>query len=210
MASQSSLESTCELFKEITEEITFIVPLLQRSNHSVRASALRLVQWTNWPGELGDNSTFHVPNAHFASIPIECMDRNFPLCKEFLRSHYDTTVRNLQHRINFEKKFNLEVASCVARMNLVTRYMDDSRNINEANVRMMAGNEIVLMLCSLHDFTFQVEDKMVADEEIPTTSSRVTDLITPRSATDYICFRVEGPMNVNVAAVLLETKADYT
>ena len=38
----------------------------------------------------------------------------------------------------------------------------------------------------------------------------MTDLITPRSATDYICFRVEGPMNVNVAAVLLETKADYT
>ena len=51
------------------------------------------------------------------------------------------TVRNLQRRINFEKKFNLEMTSCVARMNLVTRYMHDNKNVNEANVRMTAGGE---------------------------------------------------------------------
>ena len=95
-------------------------------------------------------------------------------------------------------------------MNLVTRYMHNKKNVNEANVSMMASNEIVLMLCSLHDLTYQMEGKMVADKEIPTTSSRVTNLITPRSATDYICFHVEGPINVCVAAVLLKIMADYT
>ena len=40
-------------------------------------------------------------------------------------------------------------------------YMDGSK-INEATVRLMGGNQIVVMLCAIHDLVFRVEDTYVS------------------------------------------------
>lgn len=69
---------------------------------------------------------------------------------------------------------------------------------------MQAANDIVLMLCSIHSFTFQVENTMVGP---PTASSALTEAVTPCSKTDYICFSMYNQLHLT--AVVLETKAEY-
>lgn len=53
----------------------------------------------------------------------------------------------------FEATLNLEVLTCQARMVLVAKHHDINFPVNEAN-------DIILMLCFIHGFTFQVEDRM--------------------------------------------------
>lgn len=85
-------------------------------------------------------------------------------------------------------------------MNFVDRYIDVTSKVNEATVRMLAGNKIVLM-CAVYGLTFRVEDKVFAQEVDDKDGRVLVNSMTPRSTTDYICFSVHH--NLNLTAVLL-------
>jgi len=50
-------------------------------------------------------------------------------------------------------------------MNFISRYVDSESHVNKASVWMLAKNNIVLMLCNLHNYTFQVDDTMIPSGE---------------------------------------------
>ena len=57
----------------------------------------------------------------------------------------------------------MEVAVCAVLISKVKRV--DGGMINKANVRMIYGNPIILMLCTVHKYWYRLEDKMWESED---------------------------------------------
>ena len=116
----------------------------------------------------------------------------FPLKACFLKLSYTKTIHDLKGSQLFKKMLQVEVVSCIARMNVVNRYIDNTSKVNEAAVCMLVGNEIILMMCAVHGLTFRVEDKVLAlDINDDDDGGMLVKLVTSSSTTNYICFSVE-------------------
>ena len=77
-----------------------------------------------------------------------------------------------------------EVAACFALINKSKRFQQIKEGGNEANVRMVYGNAMILMMCALHKYKYWVEDKKSKmEDEILYERG-----ITPKSTADYVCF----------------------
>ena len=83
----------------------------------------------------------------------------------------------------------------------------DGSKINGAMVRLTGGNQIVVMLCAIHVLVFRVEDNMVLPVDTELQSCQLSNAVTLRSTTDYICYSTFNGMWLT--AVLLKTKAEY-
>jgi len=149
-------------------------------------------------------------NTHFVSIPLRSpIMKDFPINQQFLQQKYDV-LKQFKEKAYFEKSVQLKVTPCISIMNLVSKYTDSESHVNETSMQMLAANDMVLMLCSLHNYTLQVEDTMIPSgeaENATTESSTAGQQIIFRSKTDYVCFIVQG--QTHTVAVLLETKVDY-
>lgn len=189
----------------MTSDLTYIVPLCDnwKPDNPIRAGNLKLT-CSNWAAK-------DAVNSHFMAVKLNSTDpgmKGFPLNACFLKGSYRKTTHHLKQSPSFEKILKVEVASCITKMNLVDRYMDSTSKVNEASVRMLAANEITLMMCAVHGFTFRVEDKMLTLDMIDEEDGGIlASLVTPRSTMDYICFSVHS--NFSLAAVLLETRISY-
>lgn len=188
--------------------MAYIIPCRENWDHTIPISAGNLkLAFAEW-------ATQNVVKSHFVAIKFDSPGmEQFPLQRSILKDEYSKAIRQLRQNEQFERSLNLEVASCIHAMCQVNRYMDTTKP-NEAAVRMLAGNEIIIMLCAIHDMTFKVEDKMLAPIENEVQSleteeacAQMVDSITPRSTTDYICYTTyEG---LQLATVLLETKSVF-
>ena len=199
------MESTRDLFKDMTSELMYVVPQLKKwkTDNPTCASALKL-KVADWPLQDTD--------AHFVGVPFNKM-KDLPIDQQLLRDRYDDVIKYLKkEKPFFEKKLEHEVAACIARSNFVARYRDSHGQMNESSFRMQVADQVVLMLCSIYNFTFEVEDSMIEPDpeiapQVPTASSTLTESVTQRRKTDYICFSVHN--GLRLTTVVLETKAQY-
>lgn len=127
-----------------------MVPNLEqwKVDHPIRASSLTL-ESRKWQKE----GSFALSSAHFDVVALPDV-QEIPMSKEILQQTYKKMIDKLLQKGLFEKALNVEEMSCQTRMALVSKHLDTSMAVNGAAVRILVGNEIVLMLCSLYGFTF--------------------------------------------------------
>ena len=203
------MEETEVLFGNICAEILYIVPNIKtwKLENPIPANKLRLTILKHWPADdLIDDSV----ESHFVAIHLNNPTmKQFPFIEKVLKERYNKHVKQLRELPFFEKTLNVQVEACITKIFGVTRYLDGDK-VNEATVRMSTADNIVLMLCAMHDFTFRVEDRMLIPDFEPDPGQADTglvDVVSPKSTTDYTCFCIHN--NLHLVAVLLEAKVSY-
>ena len=191
-----------QLFADLTKDITYIVPRRENWNpeNPVCATELRIGYSDKWDQEIYDK--------HFMAVDLGKPGmEQFPLTASILRKQFSQCQAQLKNESNFFKDLDLQVAHCITQINYFKRYMDDDGKTNEATVRIIGGNHIAVMLCAIHDLVFRVEDKIVVQVVDKMQSLQLSEAVTARSVTDYICYTTFHGMQLTT--ILLETKAEY-
>ena len=68
---------------------------------------------------------------------------------------------------------------------------------------MKAANNIVIMLCAIHNLTFRAEDRLSYSDE----KDCLADSVSVGSTPDYTCYTIHN--SLYLVAVVLETKVTY-
>ena len=159
-----------------------------------------------WPGEAIPDYV----DSNFIGIEVTKMPGNFPPIKEIVKDHLTKRVEKLRGT-EFEKDWPLILSNCVYSITRYRRYnlniCDDINDVNEATVRLVLGNEIAMMICSMNNYRFRVEDKVCNYDEGMETDD-LTGGISTKSTADYVCFSILEKMRA--VAVVIETKKHFS
>ena len=192
---------THQLFSDMCSELRYIVPFAAKWNPSnpVPAGSLKMEE-IQWPSNGDITSLASSVKSHFVCVKVAEMKESL-VSANFLMKSYLTISEKVT--TNFVMDFEVEAAYCKMQMSKESRYCLTDSDINEASIRILYGNPIVTMICTLNGYWYRVEDKMLKLEpaDIETTMEQG---VTERSTADYICFHVRD--GLRLAAVIIETK----
>ena len=167
-------------------EMLYIIPCQRNwnSNHPQPAGSLTMEKITAWlQEEFSSDVTSHFVCINTSNIP------GFPSIKCFLVDHYDRTLANLQ-KTEFLKDLPVEVSNCVYAVNKFKRYTEGE---NEATFWLIYADAMSLMICSLNNYMFKVEDRVVTDYDgSGDDDDDIYQGVSERSVADYICYLVHG------------------
>lgn len=190
-----------QLMSDACSEMLYIIPCERNwdSNHPQPAGSLTMKKITVWPQEREFSSDV---TSHFVCIDTTNIP-GFPNIKLSLLNHYERVLDNLQ-KTEFIKDLPVEVSNCVSTVNKFKRYTVRVRDANEATLRLVYADAMSLMICSLNNYTFKVEDRVVTDCD----DDDICQGVSERSIADYICYSIHGDQRV--VAVIIETKKRFT
>lgn len=198
------MEETKELFDDSCEKLLYIFPNIKswKQENPIPASQLKFKILEKWPAD--DSVEFE---SHFLGIYLDKPGmQQFPVIGNLLKERYNKHLKQLREISFFEKTLNVQVETCIAKVFEVTRYLDGDK-VNEATVRITTADNIVLMLCAMHNFTFRVEDRLLSADYDGQADTGLVDTVSPKSTTDYTCYCIHN--NLHLVAVLLEAKVSY-
>jgi len=191
------MEEIEKLYLGMTSEMLYIILNRPAWNQEIPVAACKL------KSSMVDDWPPRDVNTEFVSINISKLE-DFPITGSILNQAFQKHLKYIQETLFFEGRLDLEVASCIAKTKMVDFYYDSTCKTNEASVRIKYANNIVIMLCAVHNLTFRVEDRLIHPESLETN---LGDVVSARSTTDYTCYRVTN--SLRLVAVLLETKVAY-
>ena len=167
------------------------------------ASSLKLTSLDKWPeGTPGSKP------GHFVAVNLENITI-FPLNKGTPISLYERIIKRMANQFTE-----------IARIEALTCTRDIFKNIsilrgrtdNEAEVRFIYRNPIVIMLCSIHGYFLSVEKKLRTPTAEATSRSSLPsgDIVTEKSMADYICYTLhhQDTHELKLVAVVMEMKTD--
>ena len=159
-----------------------------------------------WPGEAIPDYV----DSNFIGVDASNMPSNFPLIKEIIKNHLTKAAEKIRGT-EFDKDFPVVLSNCVYSITRCKRYnlnlYDDIYDVNEATVRLVWGNEIAMMICSMNNYLFRVEDKVCNHDEDMEIDD-LTEGISARSTADYVCYSVLE--NMRAVAVIIESKRHFS